>query len=101
MNPRTSMAQHEDIIRRTVTEEQLDSLFIGFGETLLVCFYFVRLRKAERTLIWSLALSCFILLTLKFDGFLLIAELIWRCGKCLDGQKEKMSSDTKQYALQI
>ncbi|CAN7100829.1 unnamed protein product, partial [Brassica rapa subsp. narinosa] len=20
----------------------------------------------------------------------------WRCGKCLDGQKEKMSSDTKQ-----
>ncbi|CAF1702276.1 unnamed protein product [Brassica oleracea var. botrytis] len=41
MNPRTSMAQREDIIRRTVyvsdidqqvTEEQLAGLFIGFGQ---------------------------------------------------------------------
>uniref|UniRef100_A0A0D3BFJ9 Uncharacterized protein n=2 Tax=Brassica oleracea TaxID=3712 RepID=A0A0D3BFJ9_BRAOL len=57
MNPRTSMAQREDIIRRTVTEEQLDSLFIGFGQTLVVCFYVVRLRKAENfNLVLSLAL---------------------------------------------
>ncbi|KAL0789354.1 hypothetical protein Bca101_005600 [Brassica carinata] len=56
MNPRTSMAQREDIIRRTVTEEQLDSLFIGFGQTLVVCFYVVRLRKAENfNLVLSLA----------------------------------------------
>ncbi|VVB08727.1 unnamed protein product [Arabis nemorensis] len=41
MNPRTSMAQREDVIRRTVyvsdidqqvTEEQLAGLFIGFGQ---------------------------------------------------------------------
>uniref|UniRef100_A0A0D3D376 RRM domain-containing protein n=1 Tax=Brassica oleracea var. oleracea TaxID=109376 RepID=A0A0D3D376_BRAOL len=49
MNPQTSIALREDVIQRTVyvyvsdidqqvTEEQLDCLFIGFGQWKVMCF---------------------------------------------------------------